>query len=1320
MLWRCFECDDAVELTSGCKKQFPNGDLHEFLIPPVLSDKYELQRRVGQGGMGNVYAAKYRKEDKICAVKVHAQDLNFFLINQRRFGSEIEQLLKFKDHKNIVEIFDYGQHKETNNTYSFLVMELLEGHTLRERLKLATKERTNLDLSYISNVFLQICEAVHYIHEKGVVHRDLTPGNIFIVTKNADTLVKILDFGIAIEDFHPSGSTRTALKNRLTRTGEVVGTDEYMAPEQLVGYESKKNPLDKRADIYTLGVILYEMLTGRRPFEYDSTYTGSKREYINYVLFQTSPLREFYPEIHEKMEAVVLRAMEKKPQHRYQTVLELANAFNQAVDSSKQQAFFQVQIENYKERIAESPSSTKELKKITGLERLESALLYNQLSLYLYNTLALDEATKACEKAIQLDPVDPTPYILLGRICNKQQNYQMAIESAKKALEKLEHQDPFRASIVELPTTFKRTQAHILLGQAYKALGDFLSAKSNYEEADKLSEIYEFDVLMDLIYLYLEVRLHQEVIKICNRVLKLNPDSKKIYLYRGRAYLEINEKDKALADFQQAIDLGLDIKEMGFEFGDLCFDQQQYEKAIKAYIGYLDNNPHINSSDWQVLAKVAHSYFKLGDYESAFEYYSPLVETENLYRDADIYLNFAIICNKQNYNPNANNLEDLPSTEKPSLLMLATQDWIKFCENTLSVANKLEQLLTEISNKSKKEYLKTQLENIVFHSNNKLGFFYLTQNNLDKSIEYANKAIKNNKPLNTKELASSYSCLGQAYYFKIKNNKKLTGNLLNRFIGSSSPEQMAIDAFNKAIELDDKSVIAYTLLGRIYLRHNNTAKTLIHYKRAIECGSEDPDIWLYVGNTKLDEFFATPKLDLLNQAIANYEKAKQYGCKDEKLHIYLADYYKAQKRNEDATACVKYLVELKPNNFEFHQKLADIYYEADKHQEACKEYQQALFYLLQDKTTVSAAEGKSNHKNLGEILVTLLKSTQSSESTQHILDLKNSTLSEIPQNNLKDEILKKYLVGREFLNHLKNSLILPIEEMPNNFVSDIFDNRYKTEKLLEQEEYWESYLATDLMTSNTIKLYVGNLFVTKIIEKQIKAASFIKHHNVVKICDWIIKENNIYVIEEYIGGHSLEDLLDLYDNFPLIAAIGLLEPIAEVIDEAHLNQFFCAQLNPSNIIISKNGNTLVVKLKLPWCEEIKRRSHYANLNDKVIEGYIPSRPQFISPELAKGTKIYSQTDIYNLALIFYKMITGKNLFSAKTPMTLILKHIHEEPTHPHKIIPDIPEKFSEALMKALAKNPRDRYSTCKEFIDALKYSMNLHLISTVKIPMLLL
>lgn len=283
----------------------------DALIGRTVGD-YRLEARIGAGATGVVYKATHLPTSRPSAVKVLNDHLGRISSLERRFRREARVLNKLQ-HPNIVHIDEYGVCEEA----TYIAMELLEGVTLDQRM-----HEASLSPREILVIARAVLEALAHAHAQEIVHRDLKPANVFL-PKSGKPPVKLLDFGLAkflaIDEL--SGDVT------LTRKGRVVGTPAYMAPEQITGVS-----LDPRADVYAFGVLLFEMIADRRPFEY-----AKRSELLRAHLFEPPPtLQSARPDlrIDPRLQAIVQRALAKDPDDRWPSAKAMLSALEKLPDDA--------------------------------------------------------------------------------------------------------------------------------------------------------------------------------------------------------------------------------------------------------------------------------------------------------------------------------------------------------------------------------------------------------------------------------------------------------------------------------------------------------------------------------------------------------------------------------------------------------------------------------------------------------------------------------------------------------------------------------------------------------------------------------------------------------------------------------------------------------------------------------------------------------------------------------------------------------------------------------------------------------------------------
>ena len=262
----------------------------------ILAGRYVLQDELGRGGMATVWRARDKVLDRLVAVKILHEHLADDPAFRERFNTEALAAARLT-HQNILNVYDTG----SENGLSFIVMELFEGSTLAEILR----ERGPLDPDSAVAILLPVLAALEFAHENGVVHRDVKPDNILV---GRTGVVKVADLGIARAAY--AGSD-------VTTTGKVLGSVPYLSPEQVQGTD-----IDGRSDVYACGVVLYEMLTCRHPFSADTDLATAMMRLTRDPL----PPRAIRPGVPRSLEAVAQRAMERRPQDRFQTAENMAAA----------------------------------------------------------------------------------------------------------------------------------------------------------------------------------------------------------------------------------------------------------------------------------------------------------------------------------------------------------------------------------------------------------------------------------------------------------------------------------------------------------------------------------------------------------------------------------------------------------------------------------------------------------------------------------------------------------------------------------------------------------------------------------------------------------------------------------------------------------------------------------------------------------------------------------------------------------------------------------------------------------------------------------
>jgi CHASE2 domain-containing sensor protein/predicted Ser/Thr protein kinase len=297
----------AQEITPSLQEKTPKGVSRESTahLPLTQFGRYKVLELIGRGGMGTVYKGMDPILDRLVALKTIRLD----------FATSAEEISELKErlvreakaagklsHPNIVTIYDVGEQEGVQ----YIAMEYLSGYTLESFIK----KKKELNYKIVAKIIMQVCAALNYAHQKGIVHRDVKPANIMLLE---DFTVKVMDFGIA-----------RLVTSSLTQSNVALGTPHYISPEQLEG-----KPADKRSDIFSLGVVIYEFLTGQKPFKGESI-SSLMYDILNNTPPLPSALNEKIPLVFDR---IISKAMAKNPEERYQETEEIEKTLRQFISS---------------------------------------------------------------------------------------------------------------------------------------------------------------------------------------------------------------------------------------------------------------------------------------------------------------------------------------------------------------------------------------------------------------------------------------------------------------------------------------------------------------------------------------------------------------------------------------------------------------------------------------------------------------------------------------------------------------------------------------------------------------------------------------------------------------------------------------------------------------------------------------------------------------------------------------------------------------------------------------------------------------------------
>ena len=264
------------------------------LDPGTMLDHYRIEAAIARSGMSELYRATDAQDGRTVAIKVPLPEMEADPVLLERFKRE-EEIGQLLDHPGIIKTYNHEQRSRL-----YMAMEWAEGRLLRAILN----EEKKLPVERAIRLTLGICDALDYMHKHGIVHRDLKPENVMV--SEGDT-IKLIDFGIAMKE--------DARRLTFVNMSATLGTPDYISPEQVKGQRG-----DQRSDIYAAGIMLYEMLAGRVPYEGPNPLAAMNER----LLHNVTPVREFNPDVTPEVEEILFRALEREPRHRYATASEMA------------------------------------------------------------------------------------------------------------------------------------------------------------------------------------------------------------------------------------------------------------------------------------------------------------------------------------------------------------------------------------------------------------------------------------------------------------------------------------------------------------------------------------------------------------------------------------------------------------------------------------------------------------------------------------------------------------------------------------------------------------------------------------------------------------------------------------------------------------------------------------------------------------------------------------------------------------------------------------------------------------------------------------
>ena len=359
--------------------------MNSLMLGKTLDNRYELVEFIGKGGMALVYRAIDHRTGHSVAVKILRPEFNQDEEFLERFEREATTASRMSHH-NIVNLLDVGQDGE----FRYLVMEYVRGRTLKDVIQ----QKGALPPAVAAQIGIRILSALQHAHKNGIIHRDIKPQNILV---HSDGLIKVADFGIA----------RVAGSNTISHSDSVMGSVYYFSPEQAQGKD-----VTFASDLYSVGVVLYEMMTGQPPFDGETPVAIA----LQHISGKARPMSEINPAVPPAMERVVAKAMEKRPEDRYQSALEMAQDLQRALQEPD--GTWLGRLPDKKQAVAQATGRHQALRArrkkllmaVTGIVALLMLILFGFTGSYVY-----DQIVNTTTAPYVLDEQEPSALRLISR-----------------------------------------------------------------------------------------------------------------------------------------------------------------------------------------------------------------------------------------------------------------------------------------------------------------------------------------------------------------------------------------------------------------------------------------------------------------------------------------------------------------------------------------------------------------------------------------------------------------------------------------------------------------------------------------------------------------------------------------------------------------------------------------------------------------------------------------------------------------------------------------------------------------------------------------
>jgi tetratricopeptide (TPR) repeat protein len=898
------------------------------LIGQTLGD-FKILSMIGTGGMGAVFLAHQISLDRDVALKVISDISGARKKSVERFGREAKVLAKIS-HPNIVPIYEVGQ----EGPYSYFAMEYVKGVSLNRvidavRKAPASQKASNvmskclaggcvcvdeqaeagdngaeIDTDYIINisrVIISIASALDYAHKQGVLHRDVKPSNILI---KPDGTAKLVDFGLA----------RAETQQTITMTGEFFGTPTYVSPEQI----RRPETVDCRSDVYSLAATYYECLTLRPPFEGDTVNETLTRVISRPVV----PPKKYCPRLSTDFNTVLLHALEKSPEDRYQTAAGFAADIENVLD--------------FKPITAKRPSITQRTYKTLRRNPLKFVMVVVCILVIVLGYFLFCNYTQKRNKAMarKLEAI-AAGYFVSG-------DYVEALRYYKKAIA----QYPFNAATYsEIGTCYQQLKQYPKAIEAYKqaiaiepdytiaigALAGIYYSQGRYDDAlemyEKVIKIKPNPQTYRMIGLLLDITGRcEEAVEAFRNAIKTNPKDAIAYNDLGTVYFKLNRAEEAIKAFEKAKEIDPNCAFAYNNLGSFYYNSGKYEKAIELFTKATNLEPKFYLA--YINLGLAHS--TLRNYPEAANAYKRAIELNP--KDAIIFNNFGFALERSGHPKEAEEVY---------------KKAIKIDPNCFEAYNNLGLIYSDSNNY--REAIQLFNKAIEIKPNNaiaicNLGVAYKGLGNYVQSIKCYEDAIEKDP-----NYAAAYSELGdmkddlgcyeeaiEAYKksLDIEPNNKLGWIILGLGYRKLHQYHDAISAYEQIIRLDSNNAEAYYWTGDAYYNLKEPNKALDAYQKAITDNPNYGEAYYRIGVIYCE-------LKQYEKAIDVLKKARRIVPEKTAVYVNLGFAYSRLKIYENAKEAYLEAIELDPNEPFIYDELGYAYYNLGQKKDATKAFKQA-------------------------------------------------------------------------------------------------------------------------------------------------------------------------------------------------------------------------------------------------------------------------------------------------------------------------------------------------------------------------------------------